>query len=85
MVVGVDRRRLAVDVPVAGETEIEYVARPRHRGTFAFGAAGFEGSIPFLASCGRLSYWPGVGEIWLSGFDFVSADVHGSIVHDLVG
>ena len=33
----VDRRRIAVDLPAGGESEPEYVTRPRHRGGFAFG------------------------------------------------
>ncbi len=33
----VDRRRLAVALPPSGQAEVEYVARPRHRGTFSFG------------------------------------------------
>jgi len=33
----VDARQLATVVPPTGETDIEYVTRPRHRGTYAFG------------------------------------------------
>ena len=33
----VDRRAMPFDVPPGGEVELDYVARPRHRGTFAFG------------------------------------------------
>lgn len=33
----VDRRRLPINLPPAGEAEVQYVARPRHRGTFGFG------------------------------------------------
>lgn len=33
----VDARRLAVDVPPHESTDIEYVTRPRYRGTYAFG------------------------------------------------
>ena len=33
----VDTRRLAVVVPPRGSTDVEYVTRPRYRGTYAFG------------------------------------------------
>ncbi len=33
----VDRRAMPFDLPARGEAELDYVARPRHRGTFAFG------------------------------------------------
>ncbi len=44
-------------------------------GAFLFGDAQFQGSIPFAAMCGELSYWPGVGEVSVSGLDFQNADV----------
>ena len=33
----VDRREAALEIPAGGEQSLEYVARPRYRGTFAFG------------------------------------------------
>ncbi|HZP95030.1 MAG TPA: DUF58 domain-containing protein [Candidatus Limnocylindria bacterium] len=33
----VDRRRIEVALPPGGAQEVEYVTRPRHRGTFSFG------------------------------------------------
>jgi uncharacterized protein (DUF58 family) len=33
----VDHRRLAVAIPPRGETQVGYVTRPRHRGSFSFG------------------------------------------------
>ena len=33
----VDRREAALEIPAGGERSLEYVARPRYRGTFAFG------------------------------------------------
>ena len=33
----VDRRETALEIPAGGEQSLEYVARPRYRGTFAFG------------------------------------------------
>ncbi|MCP3938880.1 MAG: hypothetical protein GY708_26320 [Actinomycetia bacterium] len=44
-------------------------------GAFLFGDAQFQGSIPFAAMCGQLSYWPGVGDVSVSGLDFQNADV----------
>lgn len=52
-----------------------YVQMGADGGTFVFGAGAFAGSIPMAHQCGRLSYWPGVGEASVSGFDFVAVDV----------
>lgn len=51
----VDRRMLPFDVPPRGDVELEYVARPRHRGTFAFGDIHirWDGPLGLVALLGR--------------------------------
>lgn len=52
----VDRRAFDLDLPAAGEASADYVARPRHRGTFAFGDVHVRvrGALDLVERQGRL-------------------------------